>query len=257
MADRFSSWVKLGHEGEDVEKLLAKQGLTLNLGEPWPDSSTRKIGHTATIPGEFIFDGIRVEDFSMNFIDKRLTKVSFMNVSDSDVDKLYNECVQLFGHGIETTWDDKEVREKMENPELCRTCKRYFPTTLIESKVGYTWSGYNRSYIRYALVTMEDWNATGKASDGLSKLEAKQYRELIQSIKSGKKIGCDACNGIGTCKICSGAGKTYDYKFYPCTYPACGGKGWYAVRNSGGGRKSCTICKGTGKIKSYSKEEMP
>jgi hypothetical protein len=168
MADRFSSWVKLGHEGEDVEKLLAKQGLTLNLGEPWPDSSTRKIGHTATIPGEFIFDGIRVEDFSMNFIDKRLTKVSFMNVSDSDVDKLYNECVQLFGHGIETTWDDKEVREKMENPELCRTCKRYFPTTLIESKVGYTWSGYNRSYIRYALVTMEDWNATGKASDGLS-----------------------------------------------------------------------------------------
>jgi hypothetical protein len=251
---RGLSW---GMRGEEVEKIVSGQGFVLNVATSYQDPSTRKIAHHATIEGEFSFGRSRITEVRMGFIDKRLTFVHFVNVSEPDSDNFYNECVQLFGPGIENTWDDKDVRGKIENPKLCRTCKRYFSTTLIESKVGYTWSSDDKRHVRYASVTMQDWNATGKASDEYSKLEADQYRKLIQSIKSGKKVNCEACNGTGKCKICSGAGKKYDYKFYPCPYPACGGKGWYEVRNSGGERKACNTCKGTGQIKSYREEEIP
>jgi hypothetical protein len=110
---------------------------------------------STTIEGEFSFGQTRIGGVSMCFIDKRLTKVLFANVSESEADNFYNECVQLFGPGLEYTRDDKDVREKISNPKLCRICERYFPTTLIVSNVGYTWSIDDKRYIRHTSVTSE------------------------------------------------------------------------------------------------------
>ena len=251
------SGIKWAMKGEEVEKILSGRGVSLDFVNSYQDSITGKVSQNASVSGQFMFGQIRIEGIRLGFVDRKLSSVHFVNAAESNADNLYNECVKLYGLGLESTWDDKDVREKMSNPQLCRSCERYLPASLITSQVGYTWSQRVNHYVRYASVTIEDWNASGKSSDEYSKIKARQYKELIEKVKTGENVSCNTCNGTGKCKICSGAGKTYDYKFYPCSYPACGGKGWYVVNGPGGGRKGCSRCNGTGQIKSYKQEEIP
>ena len=250
----FLEGIGWGMEGQEVERILTGKGYKFEVVNSYQDPDTLKVAHSAVIHGQLLYGRVRVEEIRMSFFDKKLTSVHFVNADNSNPDGLYNECGKLFGPGLEDTWEDKDVKERIGNPDLCRTCKRYFPITLITSTASYTWSSEEKKYIRYASVKLESWKSIDKTSDNDRSTEAMRYNELVSKLNSGEKIDCSVCSGTGKCRKCSGKGKIYDYKFYKCPFPACGGKGWYVVRGLGGGQTTCSTCSGTGKIKSYKQE---
>ena len=239
-------------EGEEVERRLAAKGYSLKVTRSYRLGGTHI--HDAEVSGALLYGRYRVDEIRMAFANKKLLSVSFTSADPREADGLYGQMQSEFGPGIEESWTDDDAQESMKSPKLCHSCERYYQTTSVTNKVGYTWSPSARRVVRYCAVTISDWRASDKAYGNNSSQKFSQFQQLRQRAKEDGKIVCSDCNGSGKCLSCNGKGKITRKVTIKCSFPACRGRGWYKVH--GAGRQSCRRCQGRGNIVTRETEQV-
>ncbi|RKY11418.1 MAG: hypothetical protein DRP65_04320 [Planctomycetota bacterium] len=243
----FLEGLDWGMEGEDVGNILSKKGLRLTVVSNHTYEGV--VFHDAEVLGQPLYGKIRVDGIRMSFENKKLTSVSFgpADKSESAAEKLYAHITNLFGQGLTTTSaPSREVKESIESPDLCHNSEWYFPSTVIKSRIDYTWMSKKKRYGRWCCVEIYDGKTAAKSSIDYA-YKAERFQKLLEKKKERKEVSCTNCNGSGHCLNCNGKGHTYEDNYIRCTYPACGGRGRYKVMN--GGIRTCNRCGGTGRLK--------
>ncbi|MCK5591357.1 MAG: hypothetical protein KAI72_05325, partial [Candidatus Pacebacteria bacterium] len=231
----FLEGLDWGMEGKDVENILSKKGLRLKVVSNHTYEGV--VSHDAEVLGQPLYGKIRVDEIRMSFKNKKLTSVSFgpADKSESAADKLYTHTTKLFGPSITTTSaPSHEVKKNIESPDLCYSSEWYFPSTVIKSRVSYSWMPKKKRHGRSCCVEIYDMKTAAKSYDYRA-YKAEEFKKLLEKKRESKEISCSNCNGSGQCLNCKGKGHTYEDNYIKCTHRSCRGRGRYRVHGLGGG----------------------
>ena len=235
---------------DEVVSTLSSNGQSLKIVDSYRYSSTGSKIDTAEIPGTLIYATFRVNQIKLTFANHKLIGIIFTVANDRQADAFYAKTNELFGKGLESSFEDESAKKTFSSPQPCYTSVRYRSRTYIESRAAYSWSIKQGRHHRYGFLELNDWRAKDKAFKRDHSSEAQQFEAMQQE----EQINCPDCSGSGKCSACGGEGHTRDYETYPCR--DCKSRGYIVVHGPGGGKKTCRFCQGTGRIRTSHKIDI-
>ncbi len=174
----FLTGLQWGMSYDEVVGTLNSNGQSIKIVDSYRYSSTGSLMDTAEIPGTLIYATFRVNQIKLTLANHKLIGITFTVASDRQADAFYAKANELFGKGLETSYEDESAKKTFRSPQPCYTSVRYRARTYIESTAAYSWSVKQGRHHRYGFLELNDWRAKDRAFKRDHSAEAEQFEAM-------------------------------------------------------------------------------
>ncbi len=174
----FLTGLQWGMSYDEVVGTLNSNGQSIKIVNSYRYSSTNSKIDTAEIPGTLIYATFRVNQIKLTFANHKFIGITFTVASDRQADAFYAKANELFGKGLETSYEDESAKKTFRSPQPCYASVRYRARTYIESRAAYSWSVKQGRHLRYGFLELNDWRAKDRAFKRDHSSEAQQFEAM-------------------------------------------------------------------------------